>query len=297
VLDEKESDYTDLLEETAVTALPRLSARPIPLDHREMYRIIREAAAAHSGDDGYSAVRGNPQLSSGRRFGLCYGIALFTQESGRLGSVLRLMRQREPEAFDAAFGPAAAELIAVTTAATREERLAPVAGADLWAEEWMTRFKHAGEHPRFQAGQNEEAIEGQFRPILRIANDLGLVTDRGLAMAYDRVIVQGVGGAANWLVAAAGAFHLESQRQFALTSLGFNGVAEFQAATPGQQQNGVFGPQTHAALMAAVRRQGSIPMPSGDDLMARLLAASTGAARARLIRLRDSAAFNDIELV
>jgi len=257
------------------------------LDNQAIYRIVREVAYPLSGDELYSAVAADEQL------GLLYGLVLFPQASAHLGSVLRLMRSRAEAAFLDVFGAAADELLAVTGAPTATARLAPVHGQLLWKAPWLARFRRAGQVPAFQAAQNEEAIEHQFRPLLGPALALGLTTERALAVAYDAVATRGVGGGIRWLVEAAGPLRTQQQRTHALSSLGFADVASFQASVDWLPKDGVFGPVTHAALVGALRRQGDLPLPTPGDLVARLVDAADGDARGRLERLRDSDTLGD----
>jgi hypothetical protein len=157
----------------------------------------------------------------------------------------------------------------------------------------VERFRRAGAVTAFQAAQNEEAIEGQFRPMLKVAFGLGLTTDRALAMVYDRVVTRGLGGGLRWVVEAACPLQTAAQRAQALGALGFKSVAQFQASVS-LVQNGRFDPRTLAELTDALRRAGSIPLPAASELTGRLVAAATGPARQRLARLRDSAGFKDV---
>jgi hypothetical protein len=292
-LNAKEPDYTEEIGDAEdLESAEEDPSRAAALGAQEMYRIIREVALADSGTDLYSAVL-TPPLGSGPGPGLAFGLLLFTQESGRLGSVLRLMQKRDPALFSQTFGADAPALLATTSAATSAERLNPVGGKRLWEPEWVEKFKRAGALPAFQAAQNEEAIEGQFRPLLAVAMNLGATTDRTLAMVYDRVVTRGLGGGLRWVVRAAGPLRMAAQREHALEILGFDTVSDFQQSMGWLRPDGRFGPETHAALVGAVRRQGILCMPTPADLAARLVAAATGAARGRLTRLRDSVGLTD----
>jgi hypothetical protein len=266
------------------------------LGNQDIYRIIREVAVADSGDDLYAAVRVLPDDETAGQppVGLAFGLVLFTQASGQLGAVLGLMRARDPAVFAEVFGPDADALVATTTAATPAARLRPVGGEPLWGPAWYDRFRRSGAVPAFQAAQNECAIEGLFRPMLPIAAGLGLTSDRGLAMAFDRVVARGPGGGARWLVETAGPLRTGRQRAHALTMLGFADLAAFQASVTGLRADGRFGPDTHAALAGALRRQGEAPMPTPGDLCGRLVAGATGQARERLVRLRDTTTLGDV---
>jgi hypothetical protein len=296
----KEADYSDEIGSEPESEDAPAATTPRPLDNQQIYRIVREVAVADSGDDLYAAVSADREFTTPdqpayqkRHFGLGFGLVLFTQHSGHLGGVLRLMQQRDPEQFTAIFAPNVDTLLATTNADTAEQRLQPVGGEPLWGPTWVERFKRAGAVPAFQAAQNEQAIEGLFRPMLSVAFALGFTTDRALAMVYDRVVCRGLGGGLRWVVRAAGPLRTSAQREQAIALLGFDDVGEFQTVVGWTPQDGEFGPETHAALVGALRRQGLVPLPGPHELMARLLAAATGPARRRLVRLRDSANFTD----
>jgi hypothetical protein len=291
----KEPDFTDEIGDAEDPTEGPRTYTVEPLDIPGMYQIIREVAFADSGDSPYTAVSiDDPSATNGGRFGLCFGLVLFPQATGSLGSVLRLMQQRDSSAFVQIFGTDAGELVRVTNAATPAERLRSVGGAPLWSDTWIDRFQQAGEVPAFQAAQNEEAIEHQFRLMMPVAVALGLTTDRCLAMAYDRIVTRGVGGGIRWIVQSVGPLRTVTQRKHAVEMLGFSDLAEFQRSVGWTPANGTFGPETHAALVAALRRQGQIPLPSAEDLACRMARVATGAAKDRLTRLLESSAFRDV---
>jgi hypothetical protein len=203
------------------------------------------------------------------------------------------MRSRAEAAFLDVFGPGADELVAVTGAATPAGRLAPVQQRFLWQEPWLTRFRRAGEVTAFQAAQNEEAIEHQFRPMARPALALGLSTERALAVAYDAAATRGVGGGIRWLVEAAGPLRTEQQRTSALRSLGFADLPSFQQSVGWLPADGIFGPETHAALVGALRQQGDAPLPTAMELVASLVEAAEGEAHERLELLEESEVLTD----
>jgi len=294
----KEPDYSDELsdEPDAERAAPQPAAT---FTNEEIYRIIREVAVADSGDAVYAAISTDSDyetagVASPRQFGLAFGLTLFTQESGRLGSVLRLMKQRDPAMYAEIFGADAEALLATANAATAAERLLPVGGEPLWSEKWIERFRRAGAAQAFQFAQNEEAIEGQFRPMLTVVYELGLTTDRALAMAYDRVVTQGLGGGLRWIVQTAGPLGAAAQRNHAMQMLGHGDLAQFQSSTGWLTADGRFTHATHAALVGALRRQGLATLPSPDDLAWRLYASATGTAKRRLRRLLESNNFTDV---
>ena len=292
----KEDETADDARRTAATA----PSPPIELANEEAYRIIRVVAEGHTGDQLYTAISadlefataGNPAFGR-RHFGLGFGLVLFSQASGLLGRVLQLTRARNSAAFTEVFGLRADELLAVTTAATEDARLAPVGGDVLWAPAWIDRFRAAGALPECQAAQNETAIEAQFRPMALIAVDLGLDTDRGLAMAYDAVVARGLDAGLRWLAAVAGPIQTAAQRDGVLASLGYTDLGAFQVASGLPSTNGELDAVSHAALVGATRRRGLLA-PTASDLECRMIRGSSGPARIRLERLHGSAAFDDV---
>ena len=275
-------------------------ANSVPLTNQRMYEIIRQVSAGHSGDALYAAISPDREFTTPghrayqkRHFGLGFGILLFTQESGQLGAVLQLMHDRDPERFASIFGKDSDALLSVTSAETPEARLQPVGGESLSGPTWIARFQAAGAYPVFQAAENEQAIEGIFRPLLHVAEGFGLLTDRLLGMALDIAVGRGVGGAIRWLAHHIGPFETPGQREHAIASLGVDNLENFQAEVGWTPQDGQFGPETHAALAGALRRLDIIPMPRGSDLACRMVARAEGALKQRLLRLRDSTSFTD----
>ena len=303
---------------TAPTPAPAaLHVSPLTLTIDQKRSIIEKVAGAESGSDRYGAINADGEYR-GRfgpdhpayhhhHIGLSYGIIQFTQESGNLGRLLTMMRERNAPSFAQIFGEAGDELVRVTNAAGppsseaddgRSARTQPVAGADLWEEPWVGRFRAAGDVVEFQAAQNELAATAFLDPILRFAGDLGLDTDRALAMAYDRAVQMGVNGARHWIIAAAGPVSTPTLRQQALTALGFGDLGSFQQAA-GLDADNLWGPATHAALVAGLRGLGSaspIPLPTLDqmlDSMVRRADADHAFWAGRVKRLRTDSGFTD----
>ena len=169
-----------------------------PLDTEAAYRIVRAVAATRSGDALYSAVSTDDAPTMGLRFGL----VLWPQISRHFGSALRLMQARDRGRFAEVFGPAADELIAVTSSVDPAARLAPVAGEPLTSPAWVERFRAAGAIEAFQAAQNEEAIEHQLRPVANVAFALGQTGEEALQAAYELVVAHGLGEGIRRLVAS-----------------------------------------------------------------------------------------------
>jgi hypothetical protein len=286
------------------------AAAPPPLQIADKLRIIERVAKAESGRDTYSAINADGEFEGkfGKKhkayqryhIGLSFGLIQFTQDSGNLGRLLTLMRQRDAAEFDRIFGPKADDLLAVTNAAGppsaevkggRSARVQPVDGADLWQEPWLSRFRQAGKHRPFQAAQNELAATLFLDPMLRFASWLGLDTERALSVVVDRAVQMGTGGAQRWIIGAVGPVQTAAQRQQSLAALHYPDLRHFQAATPGLTADGEWGPLSHAALVAALRGLGSaspVSVPSRDQMLDALVRHAAGQPWAdRVQRLRD----------
>ena len=124
--------------------------------------------------------------------GLSFGIIQWAQIVGNLGKLLTAMQQADPATFAATFGPHWQELLAVTNAPARGARMAPVDGAVLWKEPWVSRFRQAGQTPVFIQVQNRVAAQGHhWQGAVEAARDLGIATERSLALLYDTSVQQG----------------------------------------------------------------------------------------------------------
>jgi len=243
---------------------------------------------------------------------LSYGLIQFTQDSGLLGRLLVMMRQRDGQAFAQMFGSdprTLQQLIDVTTAPGpssrqspngRSARVQPVGGTDLWVEPWVSRFRQAGQHVPFQAAQNQLAAEAFLDPMLQFASWLGLETERALAMVTDRAIQMGRGGAARWIVSVAGPIQTAALRGQALAAMGHSDLRQFQRTTPGLGDKGDFGPMTHAALVAALRALGAnspLPIPTREQMMDAMVRGAAGHRWAhRVNELRQTGDLGDTPL-
>ncbi len=124
--------------------------------------------------------------------GLSFGIIQWAQIVGNLGKLLSAMQQADPATFAATFGPHWQQLLAVTNAASRSARLAPVGGQVLWKEPWVSRFRQAGTTPVFIRTQNRVAAQGHhWLGAVQAARILGIATERSLALLYDTSVQQG----------------------------------------------------------------------------------------------------------
>jgi hypothetical protein len=306
----------DTPEFEALDAPPAPVAPAAPahrLEVADMRDIVRLVAPFESGARRYAAVNADGEYEGAFgqdhpayhrwHVGLSYGIVQFTQDSGSLGRLLAAMRDRDPAQFANVFGSSADELVRVTNlsgppskkvAGGRSARVQPVAGADLWMPPWRARFEQAASHVPFQAAQNQLAAEIYLLPILPFARWLGLDTQRALAIVYDRAVQMGPAGARRWLIEAVGPVQTPAQRQAALAALGHADVRSFQAATPGLDVDGDWGPLTHAAMVSALRALGDrspLPVPTREqmlDAIERRAAHTPWADRVRALR-RDAA--------
>lgn len=135
-----------------------------------------------------------------KHLGLSFGFLQFNQNAGSLGELLKNMREKDPDAFDRIF-KYPDKLIEVTNRPhgevrhQRSRRVQPVAGADLWEEPWISRFRKAGNHPPFQDVQLEYALDEYMTPAKELAKDFGLVSERAYAILFDRCIHHGPAGA------------------------------------------------------------------------------------------------------
>ena len=165
-----------------------------------IYRVIVEVGEqSHDGD---ATLALNPDGQ-----GLSVGGIQFTQASGNLGKLLARANSSFPLDFARAF-PDVRELLRVTGVPS----LAPVAGAVLWSEPWVSRFRAAGRTPWFQAVCRTYAFstDAGFWPATReVADLLGLRLERSWGVVMDRCVNGGPGRAtraakatAAWLATA-----------------------------------------------------------------------------------------------
>lgn len=255
--------------------------------------------------------------------GLRYGIGRFSQETGTLGALLLRMNERDGNLFERRFGPDSSfpeadpeELLRILNAGDpnrsedyldqggRNARVQPVSGLDLWEEPWAKKFKAAADDVTFRAAQNQTCAEVFLAPNIHFAGQIGLLTERGLAILTERSIVDGIVSARTFVAEAAGPFLDTAKRREALVAVtptgGDPSVAGFQAARPDLERDGNFGPLTHAALMQAVRALGeSAPLllPSYEESLDALLrAAESLSAGAEAARILTADTLSDVSL-
>jgi hypothetical protein len=124
--------------------------------------------------------------------GVSYGILQWTQKSGSLGRLLRAMADADPAAFARIFGASWQRVLEVTARRSFDA----VDGVVLWAEPWASRFAEAGRWPAFQSVQVRVASTSEYMTgAVRIAELLGVRSERAMVMYYNRTVHQGVAGA------------------------------------------------------------------------------------------------------
>lgn len=283
----------------------------VPLDIAACKAILARIMPFESGKEGFARVIDDGEFAGRfgtthpayQRFhlGLTFGGFPFVQEQGTLGQLLVLMRERDRATFDSLF-PEADALVAVTTAAEGprawqssdgfSQRLRPVGGQRLWQEPWLGRFRRAGQHPPFQAAQNELAASLYVRPVTAVCRQIGLDSEQGLAMAVDRAVQMGADGALAWVLECATPVETTAMKQAALARLGVADLQSFQAAQK-LPPTGIWDVATHAALIAAMRASANSASPvlGRDEIVAAMLRHAQGTPWAeRIRRIRDQSA-------
>ncbi|MEM6898015.1 MAG: hypothetical protein AAF576_11550 [Pseudomonadota bacterium] len=212
--------------------------------------------------------------------GLRYGLGRFTQASGDLGRLLQAMANVDCDAFATTFGPdadfpeaSAKELLAVTTAQPAAPgglgadlpQLQPASGKLVWSKDWITRFKAAAKVPAFQAVQFKTTAQVYLLPLLRLAQQLGLNSEKGLALLAERAIQMGMARAVPALLAAVSPLKSDAMRTAALAHVAPGMTIEaFQKAEGLGDTPGLFGDETHARVLELLRSRKDAPvqMPS-----------------------------------
>lgn len=146
--------------------------------------VILRIARFESEDSPFTAMLRNKDGQ-----GLSFGLIQWTQASGQLGVLLSAMWAADSAAFEAAVGgPANADAL---LKATRAKQLGAVAGAVLWSEPWISRFRALGAIRTFQLVQTELAKTGYHWQIATKAADIlgpRQWSTRAWAVFYDRAV-------------------------------------------------------------------------------------------------------------
>jgi hypothetical protein len=247
---------------SAAMPSPDASLGALTIDDR--LGVLANVGRNVSGAEGYRAVSFDQQR------GLIFGIVGFSQASGDLGRLLTMMQHRDAALLQHIFGGDTNELLRITNAADRHERLQPVQGRGLGDPAWQRRFVEAGGQGPFQAAQNELASKLFIDPMLPFVAALEIHSERGLTMAVEIAARIGVPRAQTWILDAVRALATPAEQRQALDSLGFTAVTDFQRAQ-GLEADGLWGPQTRATAVAALRQLGDaapvpIPRSAGEVL-------------------------------
>lgn len=156
-----------------------------------MRRIILAATTAPNAAPAF----GRAQANIGGR-GLCFGIGRFCQIDGSLGVYLKACKDEDAAAYAARFTlkdqDLSEQLLQVCTSDSESGRMAPVGGQELWSRDWIAVFKEAAKHPAFQDMQFRAAAETRLIPLVDMADQMNMTSERALAMIVDRAVQTGV---------------------------------------------------------------------------------------------------------
>jgi hypothetical protein len=228
------------------TAASLTSATAVPLEVQDKREII-EAVAAVAGSSPYTRIIGaNGRCDPGR---VSFGIGRFELPDGSMYKLMSRMQERDPEMFR--------QLFPDINPAMRQD-------LPMCDRSFLERLGKSGSHKPYQAAQNQVASEYYLDPLLPFCRDIGLTSDRALAIAHLLAVELGPEGAENVLASAAGPVPTAALRQQALAALGHTTVAGFQSSS-GLEPTGECDPRTHAALTRALRALGpASPVPVSD---------------------------------
>ena len=164
--------------------------------------------------------------------GITWGVIGFTLRHGSLGEVIRRVHEAHPEIVAEDFGPTRSETLLEALELPAAERVAWADSISLTDDKttlhkpWREAFEAFGARPEVQAAQRAVAEERYAAPARRTAEELGLASELGYALAFD-VHVQngGVKSAAREAIAAARG-ESEPEDEHALRRLVAHAVAE-----------------------------------------------------------------------
>lgn len=139
----------------------------------------------------HPASKFNP--GGGYHVGLSFGRIQHAQKYGSLGKVLKMTREIDKAAFDKWAGgeKVADELIRVTTSEPgqtvngRCPLTQPVAGADLWEEPWLTKFRSLGKMKACQKAQDKRMIDSYLEPVLAMCRQYKIDRHSLIAVLFD----------------------------------------------------------------------------------------------------------------
>ena len=190
------------------------------------------------------------------------------------------MQAADPAAFAATFGPAEdfpeadpQALLAVTNTLPAAPggvgadlpQLQPVSGKLVWSKEWITRFKAAAKVPAFQAVQFKTTAQVYLLPILPLAKQLRLNSEKGLAMMVERVIHMGQDRALTAILQAISPLKTDAMRTAALAHVApGQTIAEFQRAHGLPDVLGTWEVRTHIKVLELLGLDQVPPIPLPD---------------------------------
>lgn len=146
-------------------------------------RRVLDRVSKHEGS--YDALNLNTDGA-----GLSVGMLQWAQGPGNIPVIARAYKEADPALFAKVFDGRGDLLLGIGRS------LAPVDGAVLWKEPWVSRFRRAGREPIFQAAQRRLAAGGEhFQGAVAAAKIMGagFVTERGMALFFDTAVQQGAG--------------------------------------------------------------------------------------------------------
>lgn len=152
-----------------------------PMSDAEL-RVIRHVLAAESGGK-YSAINANTDGA-----GVSLGLLQWSQAGGGLAELLDAWQRAEPQLLAGYLGGSTAKVLEVA----RARSLDPVDGVPLWSGVWLARWKAALADPSLRRVQDELVRGGvHMRAAVKAAGVLGVKSERGLALLFDRAVQQG----------------------------------------------------------------------------------------------------------
>jgi hypothetical protein len=154
-----------------------LMNRPIPT----VFERALQLTAAFEGH-GFGTVRGNWDGAW-----LTWGIVGFTLKHGALADILLAADCHDPNLIQDAFADRATPLREILHASRPEQQRWANSISDGMnvQEPWRSSFERLGSQPAVQSLQLERARSAYFVPALRTAALLNLITEQGLALAFD----------------------------------------------------------------------------------------------------------------
>ncbi len=205
------------------------AVRPPPLAYIPMLaesdwkkRVLAATIKSESSGN-YAAV--NPNADGA---GLSFGLIQWAQRPGSLGNLLAAFWAKDPARFKAVFGPDSNELLTTT----KKGGVVPVAGAYLWQEPWLSRFKQAGADPVFRQVQDDLILNGSYMQDAIAASRIlgGPPTERGMALLFDVSVNQG--GYVKTLASKAAAATPNADFATRLAAFAKLAPARFSSSTP-----------------------------------------------------------------